>query len=170
MPPLPTLAARNTPGIPMWLAEAAARGGGEALAPEPVGDVRHVVIDGAAEPLLARLCVPEGEGPFPVLVYFHGDGFVIANLDTYDVSARALANAGQSIVVSVAYRQAPENMFPAAAEDAYAAYTWVRPMPASSAVTRAGLLSAGRAPAGTSPRSCRSWPVTATSRCRPISC
>ena len=60
---------------------------------------------------------PDGPGPFPVLVYFHGGGWVIADLDTYDASARALANAARCIVVSVHYRQAPEHKFPAAVED-----------------------------------------------------
>lgn len=75
--------------------------------------------------ILARVYTPEGEGPFPVLVYFHGGGWVIANLNTYDSSARALTNAANAIVVSVAYRQAPENPFPAAMNDAYTAYQWV---------------------------------------------
>lgn len=98
---------------------------GESAAPEPVADVAHRVIPGAEEDLLVRIYTPEGEGPFPVIVYFHGGGWVIATINTYDASARALTNAAQAIVVSVAYRQAPENPFPAAAEDAYAATQWV---------------------------------------------
>jgi len=66
-----------------------------------------------------------------VLVYFHGGGWVIGNLDAYDAydaydaSARALTNAARHVVVSVAYRQAPEFKFPAAANDAYSASQWV---------------------------------------------
>ena len=61
----------------------------------------------------------------PVVVYFHGGGWVIASLDIYDASARSLAHGSGAIVVSVAYRQAPEHPFPAAADDAFAAYKWV---------------------------------------------
>lgn len=98
-----------------------------ALSPriEPVARVEHRIIPGPGGQLLLRLYYPQGRGPFPVLVYFHGGGFVIANLDTYDASCRALTNAASTIVVSVAYRQAPEHPFPAASDDAYAAYTWV---------------------------------------------
>ncbi len=92
---------------------------------EPVGSVKHILIPGPGGDLLARVYTPFGSGPFPVLVYFHGGGWVIANLDTYDSSCRALTNAAKFIVVSVAYRQAPEHKFPAAADDAYAASQWV---------------------------------------------
>jgi len=92
---------------------------------EPVGSVKHILIPGPGGDLLARVYTPFGSGPFPVLVYFHGGGWVIANLDTYDSSCRALTNAAGFIVVSVAYRQAPEHKFPAAADDAYAATQWV---------------------------------------------
>lgn len=92
---------------------------------EPVASLRHVVIPGPTEGLMARVYTPAGTGPFPVLVYFHGGGWVIANLDTYDASCRALANAAECVVVSVAYRQAPEAPFPAAVDDAYAATQYV---------------------------------------------
>ena len=61
----------------------------------------------------------------PVVVYFHGGGWVIADLDTYDSSPRGIARAADCIVVSCHYRQAPEHKFPAAHEDAWAAYRWV---------------------------------------------
>lgn len=93
---------------------------------EPVGNVAHRLIPGGAgQQLLIRIYQPAGEGPFPALVYFHGGGWVIANLDTYDPSCRALTNAANCAVISVAYRQAPEYKFPAAPEDAFAAYRWV---------------------------------------------
>jgi len=93
--------------------------------PEPVAKVTHKVIPGTAGDILTRVYTPKGEGPFPVIVYFHGGGWVIANLDVYEPSCRALCNATKSVVVSVAYRQAPENKFPAAVDDAYEALQWV---------------------------------------------
>lgn len=74
-----------------------------------------------------RIYTPEGaqQGGLPVIVYFHGGGWVIADLDTYESSAMALAHKTGAIVASVEYRHAPENKFPAAHEDAFAAYQWV---------------------------------------------
>lgn len=92
---------------------------------QTVAKVEHILIPGPDGDLLARVYTPQGQGPFPVLIYFHGGGWVIANLDVYDSSCRALTQQSESIVVSVAYRQAPENTFPAAAEDAYAATQWI---------------------------------------------
>lgn len=72
-----------------------------------------------------RIYTPKtGNGPFPVIVYYHGGGWVIANLDTYDASARALSDKVGAVVVSVGYRQAPEYKFPTAHNDSYAAYQW----------------------------------------------
>ena len=97
---------------------------GKSTAPKPVGNVMDRVIPGPGGPLPVRVYTPEGSGPFPVVVYFHGGGWVIANLDTYDASARALADGARAVVMSVAYRQAPEHKFPAAHQDAFAAYKW----------------------------------------------
>ncbi|MBF9254555.1 alpha/beta hydrolase [Pontibacter sp. 172403-2] len=90
--------------------------------------VKNMTIpNGTDAGLLVRTYTPNnGTGPFPVIVYYHGGGWVIANLNTYEPSASALAEKTGAIVVSVAYRQAPEHMFPAAHEDAFAAYKWVR--------------------------------------------
>ncbi|WP_229209694.1 alpha/beta hydrolase [Dyadobacter koreensis] len=72
-----------------------------------------------------RIYTPKtGSAPFPVIVYYHGGGFVIANLDVYDASAKGLAEQTGAVVVSVAYRLAPEHKFPTAHNDAYAAYLW----------------------------------------------
>ena len=68
---------------------------------------------------------PAGRPPFPGLVFFHGGGWVIGDLDTHDGLCRALANAAGRVVASVDYRLAPEHRFPTAAEDAYAATRWV---------------------------------------------
>ena len=82
-------------------------------------------ISGAASKLAARLYTPAGAGPFPVVVYFHGGGWVIGDKQVYDGSARGLSKQAQAIVLSVDYRLAPETKFPAAWDDALAAYTWV---------------------------------------------
>ncbi|WAJ28915.1 alpha/beta hydrolase [Antarcticirhabdus aurantiaca] len=85
---------------------------------------RDITIPGPAGAIPARVYTPEGEGPFPLIVYYHGGGWVIADIDTYDASARALAAETGAVVLSSHYRQAPENKFSAAHEDAYAAYEW----------------------------------------------
>ncbi len=75
-----------------------------------------------------RLYTPEGAagaGPLPIIVYYHGGGWVIADIDTYEASAMALAKKSGAIVASVEYRRAPESKFPAAHQDAFAAYQWV---------------------------------------------
>lgn len=86
---------------------------------------RDIQIPGPAGSIDARVYTPEGEGPFPLVVYFHGGGWVIADIDTYDASPRALAAGANAVVVAASYRQGPENKFPAAHEDAVAAYRWI---------------------------------------------
>ena len=98
---------------------------GKSTAPQPVGKVEDRMVGGADGMIPARIYWPAGAGPFPVLVYFHGGGWVIANKDVYDATPRALVNMAGCMVVSVDYRQAPEHKFPAAHDDAVAAYTWV---------------------------------------------
>jgi len=92
---------------------------------EPVAKVENRVIPGPAGEIPVRIYTPEGTGPFPVLVFFHGGGWVICNLDTHDPLCRSLANGAGCVVVSVDYRLAPEHKFPAAPEDCYAATVWV---------------------------------------------
>lgn len=97
----------------------------KSTAPEPVASVVNRMIPGAAGPIPVRIYTPKGSGPFPVVVYYHGGGWVIANLDTYDSSPRALSNLAHAVIVSAHYRQGPEHKFPAAHQDAFAAYRWV---------------------------------------------
>lgn len=87
-------------------------------------------VQGAESLLPARIYLPEGDGPFPVVLYFHGGGWVIADKDVYDGGARALAKSAQAVVVSIDYRRAPEHPFPAAWDDALAAYRWLLGNPA----------------------------------------
>ena len=89
-----------------------------------VAAVADRVVPGPAGELPVRVYTPEGEPPFPIVVFFHGGGWVVGTLDTYDPLCRALAAAVPAVVVSVDYRLAPEHRWPAAVEDAYAATEW----------------------------------------------
>src|SRR5262249_60300615 len=79
---------------------------------------------GAAGDMPARIYTPHGTGPFPLLVYFHGGGWVIGNLAAFDATCRALTNAAGCLVLAMEYRLAPEHKFPAAPEDCYTAVRW----------------------------------------------
>lgn len=97
--------------------------------PEEVGKVENRSIPGPDGDIDIRIYTPtvarvEGQA-LPVVLYIHGGGWVIADLDVYDASARAMCNIAHAIVVSTHYRQAPEHKFPAAHDDTYAAYKWV---------------------------------------------
>lgn len=94
--------------------------------PSPKVDTTGVNIDVAGGTIHARIYTPKtGKASYPIIVYYHGGGFVIADLDVYNASAQGLAEQTESIVVSVAYRLAPEHKFPTAHNDAFAAYEWV---------------------------------------------
>jgi acetyl esterase/lipase len=87
---------------------------------EPVAEVKdHRVGD-----VPVRTFRPEGDGPFPAVVYLHGGGWMMGTLDSYDSLLRALANASGAIVVGVEYRLAPEHRYPAALDDSLAAIRW----------------------------------------------
>ena len=92
--------------------------------PEKTGKVEDIRIELSTGELKGRIYQPEGAGPFPVILYIHGGGWVIADLDTYDATPRALANAAGALVISTHYRQAPEHPFPAAHDDCFGAYQW----------------------------------------------
>jgi len=92
---------------------------------EPVRNVENFAIDGPEGPLPVRLYVPDAEGPYPVVVYFHGGGFVAGSLDTHDNVCAGLTRRADCLTISVDYRQPPEHRFPAAVEDSYAALEWV---------------------------------------------
>jgi acetyl esterase len=92
---------------------------------EPVAQVENRVIPGPVQPIPLRIYRPTMVEPLPGLVYFHGGGFVICDLDSHDRQCRGLANASGCAVVAVDYRLAPEHKFPAAPQDAYAATRYV---------------------------------------------
>lgn len=101
---------------------------GRSTAPEPVGGVRDLEIPGPAGPMQLRVYRPAdaGAGPLPVVMWVHGGGWVLCDVDTYDASCRGLVNRAQAIVVAPEYRHAPEHPFPAAHDDVLAAYRWLR--------------------------------------------
>ncbi|WP_430476782.1 alpha/beta hydrolase [Bacillus cereus] len=76
------------------------------------------------EEIKCRVYIPEGQGPFPIFIYYHGGGWVLGDIEMVDASCRRIANRTASIVVSVNYRLAPEYKFPTPVEDAYAALEW----------------------------------------------
>ena len=95
------------------------------IPPEPIARVEDRTIPGPAGEIPVRIYAPEADALLPALMYFHGGGFVIGNIESHDNVCRRLANDGQCAVISVDYRLAPEHHFPAAADDAYAATAWV---------------------------------------------
>jgi acetyl esterase len=111
----------------LGVAEARARVADEARifeGPKPqLARVEEVTVSGATGPLGARLYVPDGSAEHGgLLVYFHGGGFVVCDLQTHDNACRFLARQAEARVLSVDYRRAPEYRFPAAIEDAFAAF------------------------------------------------
>jgi acetyl esterase len=97
---------------------------GKPATPPPGATMTTRTVPGAAGQLAANIYTPDGAGPFPVVVYYHGGGWVIANKDVYDGGARSMAIGAKAVVISADYRQAPEHKFPAAHDDALAVYEW----------------------------------------------
>jgi acetyl esterase/lipase len=105
-----------------WISQEAAAASGP---PIPVGSVTDLTIDGPDGPLPARHYTPdEPGGPHPLLLFLHGGGFVVCDLDTHDQACRLLCRQAGVQVLSVAYRLAPEHRFPAAVSDSWAAVRW----------------------------------------------
>ena len=118
--------------------------------PEPVAEVVALEAAGPGGPIPLRFYRGQGvpkESPQPALIFFHGGGWVIGDLESHDQVCRALANATPCIVVAVDYRLAPEHKFPAAAEDAIAATQWIAANAARLGID-AGRLAVGGDSAG----------------------
>jgi acetyl esterase len=93
----------------------------------PVGRVEDLTLPGAEGPIRARHYAPDlPGGPHPLLVFFHGGGFVLGDLDTHDAPCRLLCRHGGMHVLSIDYRRAPEHPFPAGLNDAVAALRWAQ--------------------------------------------
>ncbi|MCF8606491.1 alpha/beta hydrolase [Gordonia sp. HY442] len=95
------------------------------LAPVEVAEVVERTVPGPAGDIGVRVYTPEGDGPFPVLVYFPGGGFVVGTPQSVHGPCSVWCNQLSAIVVSVDYRKGPENLFPAATDDAIAVTRWV---------------------------------------------
>ncbi|HKI36638.1 MAG TPA: alpha/beta hydrolase [Gemmataceae bacterium] len=100
------------------------------LGPVPVGGVRDVGIPARNRQIPARVYLPPGpelarDGRLPALVYYHGGGWTLGSIATYDSLCRGLARGSGALVVSIDYRLAPEHPFPAAVDDAHLALWWV---------------------------------------------
>ena len=93
--------------------------------PEPVRSIENLRIPGPDCEIPIRIYTPDAPAPRPALVYFHGGGWVVCDLDTHDVVCTAIAHRAGAVVIAVDYRLAPEHKFPAAVTDSYAATAWV---------------------------------------------
>jgi acetyl esterase len=125
---LDQLAASNMPALDSlpvaqarMLLEAMSSSQGEKI---PLARVENRKIPGPAGEIPVRIYTPEAQGPLPILVFYHGGGWVLGSLETHDDLCRVLARAVPALVVSVEYRLAPEHPFPAGLEDSYAALAW----------------------------------------------
>ena len=116
---LPVPDARRALALESWLF---------AGTPSPVAETRELAVPGPGSGISARLYLPEraaGEtDPLPLLIYFHGGGWVLGDIDTHDPGCRFLCAEAGVAVLNVGYRRAPEHPFPAALDDAIAAFRW----------------------------------------------
>lgn len=99
-------------------------GVGDSQPPADLAAIEELEVPGAAGPLRARLYRPHADGPTPTLLYLHGGGFVVGDVEAYDFQTRTLAEVAGVTLLSLDYRLAPENPFPAAVEDAVAVARW----------------------------------------------
>ena len=116
--------------------------------PEDVAVVEERTVPGPAGDIPVRVYRPEGAGAFPALVYYHGGGWIIGDLDTHDPLCRHFANAAGCVVVVPDYRLAPEHKYPAAADDCYAATKWVAEQGAEIGVDRSRIAVGGDSSGG----------------------
>ena len=118
LPPIETLSVDDARGLIEQM--------NAARPPGPdVGEIIDGVLPGPAGDLAYRLYRPEGSGPFPIVAYFHGGGWVLGAQDSDDPFCRDLCARSGAAIVSVNYRHAPEDRFPAAVDDGVAAINWI---------------------------------------------
>ncbi len=116
--------------------------------PADIAGVREQTMPGPGGPLVLRIYTPHGVGPFPLMVFFHGSGFVLCNLDTHDGMCRNLCAGIGCVVVSVDYRLAPEHPFPAGPDDCLAATRWAADHAASLQADGSRIMVAGDSAGG----------------------
>ena len=119
--------------------------------PSPVGEIRDLAATGPTGKIPLRLYRGQGTDasrPQPTLIYYHGGGWVLGNLESHDGVCRDIANAANCTVISVDYRLAPEAKFPAAADDSIAAAQWIHDNAADLAVDRNRLAVGGDSAGG----------------------
>ena len=124
--------------------------GGE---PEDVAGVDYRFISGPTADLPARVYRPAGagDGRLPGLVYFHGSGWIVLNIEVCDSFSRALANRTGCVVVAVNYQKAPEHKFPVPLDDCYAATRWVFDHAEEFGIDATRIASSATVPGATSP-------------------
>ena len=110
---------------------------------EAVSRIENRKIAGRSGEIPVRIYFPKGDGPFPGVVFLHGGGWVICDLDTHDNICRAISKRAGAVVVSVDYRLAPEHEFPAALEDSFDATCWVADNAAALEIDSRRLVVAG---------------------------
>jgi acetyl esterase len=115
---------------------------------EPLRFIENLRIPGPLGEIPIRVYTPDAPAPRPAMVYFHGGGWVLCDLDTHEVVCSAIAHRAGAVVVSVDYRLAPEHKFPAAVTDAYAATTWVSANAARLGIDPAGISVGGDSAGG----------------------
>ena len=118
LPPFDQMSVTQARLVALGLPRSAGRAG-------RLGEVRDILVPGPAGTLPVRLYHPSPGKALPLVVYFHGGGWVIGDLEIVDKPCRALANASRCVVASVNYRLSPETKFPGPAEDCYAATRWL---------------------------------------------
>ncbi len=119
----------NALGLPaVWEVTPEQARANAAARPRPAGPevaaVENRSIPGPDGDVPVRIYTPEGDGPFPILVWYHGGGWVVGDLESADSTSRYLCKGAGCVVVSVDYRLSPETKFPGPAEDCYAATVW----------------------------------------------
>jgi acetyl esterase len=119
-----------------------------ALETEAVAQVTDLTLPGPAGEIPVRVYRPAVDEARPAVVFFHGGGWVLCDLDSHDAMCRQLCNASRTVVISVDYRRAPEDKFPAAVDDAIAAVRWVAENPASVGARPGPLAVAGDSAGG----------------------
>ena len=157
LPPIESLGAQGARAFAAQLNAARPAG-------RPVGEVVDGTLLGADGPLPYRLYRPATPGPHPIVVYFHGGGWVLGDQQSDDPFCRDMCRRTGMIFVSVGYRHAPEHRFPTAAEDGYAATRWIAEHAASWAACRDRFWSRAGAPAATSQPSLANWRAIAVAR------